>query len=80
MKAILLFLLIGMSGCAFIGKQIDYQKLCMVDAACLSDAKRDAELAKTIAGAAYPAAGAPVGAAILALALWFRGRKKKEAK
>lgn len=49
----------------------------MSDPACMEQAKKDAELGKTIAGMAYPAAGAPVGAAILALALWYRGRKKK---
>ena len=77
-RTFLVLALLSLSGCAFLGKQVDYQKACAADAACLAEAKEDAELAKTIVGVAYPAAGAPVGAAVLALALWFRGRKKKE--
>lgn len=80
-KYILLVVFLGcLSGCAWLGQQVDYQKACMADAACMEQAKKDAELGKTIAGMAYPAAGAPVGAAILALALWFRGKKVKEKK
>ncbi len=74
---ILLTICISFVGCAFLTKQIDYQKLCMSDVACLEQAKKDAELGRTIAGAAYPIAAMPVGAAILGLSLWFRGRKKK---
>lgn len=65
------------TGCAWLGKQVDYQKACLADTECLAQAKSDAELGRTIANAAYPAAGVPVGAAILGLSLWFRGRKKK---
>lgn len=78
MRAFALCLLLSLSGCAWLGQQVDYQKACASDPACLADSKRDADLAKTIVGAAYPAVGAPVGAAVLALALWFRGRKKKK--
>ena len=80
MKKLLLgitFLML-LGGCAFLGKQYDYQQACMQDPTCLEQAKKDAEFGKTVAGMAYPAAGAPVGAAILALALWIRGKKKKK--
>ena len=70
--------LLSLAGCAWLGEQVDYQKLCQQDPVCLEDAKKDAELAKTIVGIAYPVAAAPVGAAVLALALWFRGRKKEK--
>jgi len=76
---IVLASLLMLSGCSFMAKQIDYQKECMADPTCLEQAKKDAELAKTIISMAYPVAGAPVGAAILAFALWFRGKKKKDS-
>lgn len=75
---LVLFILVGFSSCAWTTKQVDYAKACQEDVACLAEAKRDAELAKTIVGMAYPIAGAPVGAAVLAIVLWFRGRKIKE--
>lgn len=67
---------LSIGGCSFLAEQYDYQQACMSDPACLEQAKKDAEFGKMIAGMAYPAAGAPVGAAILAIALWIRGRKK----
>ncbi len=67
-------------GCAWLGQQVDYQKACMADPVCLEEAKRDAELARTLSNAAFPGVGAVAGAGVLALALWFRGRKKKEQK
>lgn len=79
-KFTLLILFVSLLGCAWMSKQIDYQKACLADTECLAQAKSDAELGKIIASAAYPAAGIPVGAAILGLSLWFRGRKKKEQK
>ena len=77
-KLLLLLLIVSFSGCAWLSKQVDYQKLCMADVACMAEAKKDADLAKNIVGMAYPVAGAPVGAAVLALALWFRGKKKEQ--
>lgn len=76
-RIMLLIALLMLTSCAWVNKQVDYQKACMADATCLADAKKDAELAKTIVGTAYPIAGAPVGAAVLALALWIRGKKKE---
>lgn len=67
-------------GCAWLGQQVDYQKACLADPVCLEDSKKDSQLVKTLLDMAFPGAGAVGGAGVLALALWFRGRKKKEQK
>jgi hypothetical protein len=77
MKAIVLVLALTLAGCGYLAEQVDYQKACASDPACLDAAKRDSELVRTIAGSAYPAAAGAAGAAAMILALWFRGRKLK---
>jgi hypothetical protein len=79
-NTIIAFLLFSVVGCAWLGEQVDYQKACLSDPACLESAKKDAELVKTVANAAFPGVGMIAGASVLALSLWFRGRKKKEQK
>jgi len=80
MKKLLILVAFSTSllGCAWLGQQVDYQKACMSDPVCLESAKKDAELVKTVADMAFPGAGAVAGAGILALALWFRGKKKEQ--
>ena len=73
-----LAIIFTLAGCAWTKQQVDYAKLCQQDPQCLASAKGDAELVKTIVSVAYPVAAAPAGAAVLALALWIRGRKKKD--
>jgi len=79
---LVLSLIFTLAGCAWIGQQVDYAKLCQQDAVCLSKAKSDSALVSSVVSVAYPIAAAPVGAAIFALALWFRGKKlvKKDEK
>lgn len=78
MKKLLIISLVFLAGCSFLGKQYDYTKLCASDPKCLAEAKSDSALVGTVAGAFYPpVAGAASGAALI-LALWYRGKKKKE--
>lgn len=70
-------ILLCVGGCAWLGKQYDYVSLCANDPACLSQAKKDSETVKAVAGAAFPIAAIPAGALGMTLALWLRGRKKK---
>lgn len=77
----LLIVLFLFTGCAWVGKQVDYAKLCQQDEACLPDAKSKASLVTTIISAWNPIAGGVAGAGSLAMFLWIGGlmKKKKES-
>jgi len=80
MKRSLLFLIVMLAGCAWLGEQVDYAALCNADPACLADAKSKAGLVGTVTGAFYPPIAGAATAAALYLALWWGGRKKKAGK
>lgn len=88
MKALLLVLLIAVSGCAFLDNQKANWDACKADAQCMADAdrwKETGELVGTIAGSVVPGAAAPAqkigGYAAFAVAMLILGagiRKKRE--